>query len=285
MARTRYQLPFDAGRAPIERWIATPHEDIVAHLSARGVGNPSVAGMDGRGFVDLWADADPAAAWATFVPSTPADPSPAVTWDRVGVGVGKVATGDPAALAAMLPPGPKGDRGDVGSAGSPGNPGAKGDQGIQGQVGQTGQTGPAGTNASVRVAMTLGPFHLPNPAANANAQALLPIPTAAGTFGANALDVKMLKIGRIVGAAVVANAPRTAGTLTVRARINGVATALGFTVALDATNPQSCANAITPASGLAFAANAAVGVDVLTAGFAPTTADLTIWLYALLEEF
>ena len=83
--------------------------------------------------------------------------------------------------------------------------------------------------------------------------------------------------GSVVGIAVTSSEPRTAGTLTVEATVNGTGT--GLTAALDATNTTT--DVTTQAKDTdAFASGDLLGVDMTTtAGWSPSSADLVVTVY------
>jgi len=83
---------------------------------------------------------------------------------------------------------------------------------------------------------------------------------------------------QVVAITVSASTPRTAGTLTVEATINGAAT--GLTAALDAVNTQ-WARTRQPRDADRGAAGSRVGAAITTTGaWTPTTADVAcdVWV-------
>jgi hypothetical protein len=89
-------------------------------------------------------------------------------------------------------------------------------------------------------------------------------------------EIVMPFAGSVVGISVASNAPRTNGTLTVEARINGAAT--GLTAVLDGTNTQYH-SAVQAKDADTFAAGARLNVTfTTTAPWAPTTADVVVTL-------
>lgn len=78
----------------------------------------------------------------------------------------------------------------------------------------------------------------------------------------------------VIGAFLVTDAARTAGTATLQVRINGTGTAFcSGGVALDATNTVSDSCMVLPASGLALTSGQSIGCEVDTASWTPTSAD------------
>lgn len=84
-------------------------------------------------------------------------------------------------------------------------------------------------------------------------------------------------IGTVVGICIAANAARSAGSITVQARING-AGVTGLTAVLDATNTTYKGSTIAKdASGGTFASGDRVDAIITTSSdWAPTTDDVVI---------
>jgi hypothetical protein len=109
---------------------------------------------------------------------------------------------------------------------------------------------------------------------------------AAGTLDATnttthqVTEIRSPYAGSVMGVSIVANAARSAGTLTVDATINGTVT--GLQAQLDGTNPQY--HSATQAKDAdPFNAGDRIGVKITTDGtWAPTTADV---LVAVVVEF
>jgi hypothetical protein len=99
--------------------------------------------------------------------------------------------------------------------------------------------------------------------------------------------MKMEKAGRVVGVHIQTNGARTAGTLTAKIRVNSGSSDLGATVVqLNATNTLSASGFVSYTNGVAFAAGDTIGAEVdASALWAPTTADISVTLYAMLQPF
>lgn len=107
-----------------------------------------------------------------------------------------------------------------------------------------------------------------------------------GSTTPEVVDPKMPRAGRVVGALLQSNAARTGGTATLQVRINGVATAFNAgAVALDATNTQRDSVLLPWTDGLPFAAGDTLGISIVSASWAPTTADLTAALKVAFAPF
>lgn len=132
--------------------------------------------------------------------------------------------------------------------------------------------------------MTLGPWGVANLAGTSNSQGFLPFLNSASAFVATAEDLNLRVAGEIVGCILASNAARTAGTCTMRVRVAGTPTAFNSgAVALDGTNTTKDASFVAPGSGVSFSATDAIGVDLQTSGWTPTTADFTMWLVVRLR--
>lgn len=111
-------------------------------------------------------------------------------------------------------------------------------------------------------------------------------PDSSTTFNLSGPDPVAPRAGRAVGLMLVANAARTAGTATARVRIAGSGTTFdGGSVQLNATNTQQASSLVAYSSGLTFNAGNTLGIDVVTSGWTPTTADFVGWLTVKYEPF
>ncbi len=139
-------------------------------------------------------------------------------------------------------------------------------------------------NRSPQYLVSLGPFHLNDVPGTATTQAKLEFfnTTIAVSLGPN--DIKMQTAGRVVGATIVADATRSAGTATVQVRINNVATTFAAgDVVLDATNTVSTSKFVPPVNGLAYTAGQTLGVALVTSGWTPITANVQVTLFVLVD--
>jgi len=132
------------------------------------------------------------------------------------------------------------------------------------------------TAQNSRARYWIGPFTLANVAASqADLPMHLPTVTSAAAVAAGIGQVPMPRRGRISGISVASAEARTAGTLTVKAGVN--ATAGTLTAVLNATNTQFVT--ATRDSGDTFNAGDKISPRVTTdASWAPTTADICVWL-------
>lgn len=134
--------------------------------------------------------------------------------------------------------------------------------------------------------LTLGPFYINDLPGTATTQATLGYFNTATAVSQATNDIKMARSGNIVGAFVVSDAARTAGTATVRVRISGADTAFDAgSCALDASNTTSDSTIVASDLGVSFLSGQTVGVNVTTSGWTPITADLSVWLIIQISPF
>lgn len=132
----------------------------------------------------------------------------------------------------------------------------------------------------------LGPFYINDAPATATTQATLGYYNTATALSRAGNDVRMDLAGRVVGLIITSDDARTAGTATVRVRVAGTGTTFNSgAVVLDATNTTSDSAFVPFAQGVAFAAGQNVGVDVVTSGWGPTTANFSVWAVVMLTPF
>lgn len=137
---------------------------------------------------------------------------------------------------------------------------------------------------AAKVQMTLGPYFFADVAGTASQFLLLPYFNTTTAVSLSAREVTMVKAGRIIGMAMVADTDVTAGTIVGRASIAGVATAFAAGIcALSTTQPVSCSTFVEYEDGLAFTAGQKIGMNVNTTGMTPTTLNLTAWLTVALD--
>lgn len=136
-------------------------------------------------------------------------------------------------------------------------------------------------NSVLSAHMTLGPWFLNDVPGTATTEMLLAYfntTSAIGFGGANENDFTMPVSGQVIGAFLMSDDARTAGTATLVVRINTVATTfVSGAVALDGTNTQRVSTFV-PGSGLSFSEGDEIGVALTTASWTPTTANATAWL-------
>lgn len=129
------------------------------------------------------------------------------------------------------------------------------------------------------VFLTIGPFFARDLAGTASTTAQLGFFTGAGTVAQNANKPTMPAAGEVIGALIVANDTRTAGTATVSVSVSG--TTLTFAagaVAIDATNTTADSGLVSVGAGVPFVAGDTLAPVVVTSGWTPTTADVSVWL-------
>lgn len=133
---------------------------------------------------------------------------------------------------------------------------------------------------------TLGPFTRPDLAGTGTAALQSMFSASVSTFALGTVDPVAPRAGRVIGLTLIANDARTAGTATARVRINGSATDFdGGSVQLNGTNTQRASGLVAYASGVTFNAGNTLGIEVVTSGWTPTTADFVGWLTVKYEPF
>jgi hypothetical protein len=133
---------------------------------------------------------------------------------------------------------------------------------------------------------TLGPFTRPDLAGTGTAALQVMFATSGTAFQLGTVDPVAPRAGRVVGLHLIANDARTAGTATARVRINGSPTAFAAdAVQLNGTTTQRDSALVAYSSGLAFNAGNTLGIEVVTSGWTPTTADFVGWLTVKYDAF
>jgi hypothetical protein len=133
---------------------------------------------------------------------------------------------------------------------------------------------------------TLGPFTRPNLVGTGTAALQLMFATSGTAFQLATVDLVAARAGRVVGLHLISNAARTAGTATARVRVNGTPAAFAAdAVQLNGTTTQRDSALVAYSSGLAFVAGDTLGIEVVTSGWTPTTADFVGWLTVKYEAF
>ena len=91
------------------------------------------------------------------------------------------------------------------------------------------------------------------------------------------------RTGWIVGARIVSDAARTAGTATVKILLNGADTAFDAgSVVLDGTRTTQDATIVAGSSGIQITSGAdTIGVNIVTSGWTPTTANVQVQLLVI----
>lgn len=143
-----------------------------------------------------------------------------------------------------------------------------------------------GGASSTEIDVTLGPFYIDDLAGTSAQQAQLGMFNAPTALSKTTTDLKIQKAGTIIGALIVSDDARTAGTATVKVRINGANTTFdGGSVVLDGTNTLSDSSFVAVSSGVAVVAGDTVGANVTTSGWTPTTANVSVWLVLRITAF
>jgi hypothetical protein len=132
--------------------------------------------------------------------------------------------------------------------------------------------------------VTLGPWHINDLPATATTVAGVGYYNTSSAVSLVNTDLRMDLAGRVVGVIIASDDARTAGTATARVRVNGASTAFNAgAVALDGTNTLTDSAFVAWGSGVAFAAGDTLGVAVQTSSWAPTTANVAVWLVVALK--
>lgn len=133
---------------------------------------------------------------------------------------------------------------------------------------------------------TLGPFYINDLPGTATTQAQLGFFNTAVAWNQSTNEPRMPTAGRVVGAILVTDTARTAGTATLQVRVNGTPTAFASGgVVIDGTTTTSNSAFVAYENGVAFTAGQTVGAALVTSGWTPTTADATCWLLVELTPF
>jgi hypothetical protein len=133
---------------------------------------------------------------------------------------------------------------------------------------------------------TLGPFTINDVATTATTQMRVMFATGATTFSLAPVDPIAARAGRVVGLVLQANDTRTSGTATARVRVAGSGTDFaGGSVQLNGTTLQRTSGMVAYSSGVTFNAGNGLGIEVVTSGWGPTTADFVGWLTVKYEPF
>jgi hypothetical protein len=128
----------------------------------------------------------------------------------------------------------------------------------------------------------VGPFYANDLAASADVEGQLAFFNTATALSRSGNGVRMGRAGRFMGILVSVDAARTAGSLTVRPRINGFPET-AITAVIDGTNTTS--NSTFSTSGNTFPSSATIELSFLTASWGPTTANATAWAVVRLDSF
>lgn len=134
-------------------------------------------------------------------------------------------------------------------------------------------------NASQALVVPLGPFYINDLSGTATTQATPGFFNTSTALSRDTVEPTMPTDGEVLGGWMLNDDPRTAGTATLKVRVNGTAYDLGDGgCVLDGTNTDSAVVMVTTGRGVPFNAGDLVGPTVTTAAWTPTTANLAIWL-------
>lgn len=136
------------------------------------------------------------------------------------------------------------------------------------------------------VTFTIGPYMINDLPGTATTQMLLPFfnTSALTSLGANGVEYRIPDASHVIGAILVTDNARTAGSAELRVRVGGVATVFAAgAVVLDGTNTTRVAAFVDHASGIAATAGSSIGVAIVTSGWTPTSANLNVLLVISLD--
>lgn len=133
----------------------------------------------------------------------------------------------------------------------------------------------------------VGPFFANDLAGTATTVLALGYYNTATALSMGTTDVRMGRAGTVIGLLITSDGARLTGSATGRIRINGTGTTFDSgTVAMEgASTATSDSRFVDIPSGLAFAGGDTLGVDIVTSGWTPTTANVSAWLYAAIDPF
>lgn len=133
---------------------------------------------------------------------------------------------------------------------------------------------------------TFGPLFINDLPATATTQAQQAFFNTGTAVNLSAIDIGMPRSGRVVGVWMTSDALRTAGTATARVRVAGTGTAFASgAVQLNASALNIAGSVVAYSSGVAFTAGQAVGLEVVSASWGPTTANLALFFTVQFEAF
>lgn len=135
--------------------------------------------------------------------------------------------------------------------------------------------------------MTTPVFHLNDVPASATTAAKLLFMDTTTTVKVASSTIRAGRTGEIVGLYVVSDVARTTGTLIARPSVGGVTTAFdGDAVTLDNSPTTQMSQLVAPGQGIAIASGSdQLGIDIVTSGWAPTTANVFAWMIVRYASF
>jgi hypothetical protein len=129
-----------------------------------------------------------------------------------------------------------------------------------------------------------GPFYINDLPASATTAASQGVFNTATAVSQTTRDPRMKTAGRVIGAWITSDDNRVTGTATVRVRVNGTGTDFASgAVQLNATDVNRSSAIVAYASGVAFAANTDVGLEVVSSSWSPTTANIVAFMMVQFE--
>jgi hypothetical protein len=127
---------------------------------------------------------------------------------------------------------------------------------------------------------TLGPWYLNDVPATATTPMKLLHMNTTTAVSQSSNGIRAGRVGEIVGMYVTSDASRVTGTLTLRANVGGVSTVFnGDAVQLGSSPTSRMSSIADPGAGVAIASGGdELGIDVVTSGWSPITADVAAWM-------
>lgn len=133
---------------------------------------------------------------------------------------------------------------------------------------------------------TLGPYLINDLPATATTDARHIFFNTATASGLVFRSTRMQRAGEVVGAILLSDAMRTAGTATLVVRVDGVGqTFASGACVIDAATVTSVSAFVPPGQGVSFAAGGTLNIEVVSSGWSPITANLSAWLIVALDPF
>lgn len=132
---------------------------------------------------------------------------------------------------------------------------------------------------------TLGPWYEDDIAGTATTAMKLLMFNTGTAVSQTTNRIRAGRAGYIVGARITSDAARTAGTCTIEVDLSGVSTAFDAgSVVLDATRTTQDASIVAPGSGIRVASGSdTIGVNLVTSGWTPTTANAFVTLMMIYD--
>lgn len=144
----------------------------------------------------------------------------------------------------------------------------------------------ARTIMDLGLTITLGPYYINDLPATNTTTATSGFFNTATAVSRSGRPFYMPRAGRVVGLLIQSDAARTAGTAIARVRITGVGTVFNSdSVVLDATNTATNSGFVSYADGVPFSAGDNVSCEVVSSSWAPTSANINLYVIVTLEPF